>query len=289
MKRMLTVLCVYVSLTMTASLVANAATVSEVAELARQAGYSEEMIQQGINEWSSGNYTQADLDEVYVALGGYISDTDDLIEDILLSGDGDATSTDTSQSDSDDSSANDEASDTSNDTGDVANACSTDEDSDTSISEAQTGEGEDDASHPATISSEEFVAMTLEEKQTYVASLSEEEQTEFVAGLTQEEKNSILKQMSIASKADLLSSYISVAESMGVSVTVDELTDSNISVTMRDADGNVVDTLAVGTSVDMTGLDNRGVFLLVGILLTLAVVAFVWSRRYLAPTGESDE
>lgn len=65
---------------------AAAYTVDEVAQKAREAGYSEEQVQRGYNEWNTGIYTQEDLDQAYEALCGYQSNVDSKIDSIFDNG-----------------------------------------------------------------------------------------------------------------------------------------------------------------------------------------------------------
>jgi hypothetical protein len=145
---------------------AAAYTVDEVAQKAREVGYSEEMVQMGYNEWASGSYTQADLDSAYAQLCDYDNKADDKINEIFGN-------TDTSES-----SASSETD-------------STDSSTEAAVSDAQT-------TRP---SSAEFINMTLDEKIAYVNTMSEQEKNTFLSSLTTEERNSIIKQMSVSDKA----------------------------------------------------------------------------------------
>lgn len=99
----------------------------------------------------------------------------------------------------------------------------------------------------------EFVQMTLEEKQAYVAAMPEEERASFIAGLSTAERNSIIKQMSADSQANIASGFIALGEQLGMHVSVDQLDGSGINYSVRNSDGTLIDVSTVGTGVDDTG------------------------------------
>ncbi len=245
---------------------AAAVTVDEVAQRARECGYSEEMIQLGYNEWATGNYTQADLEAVYAQLGAYDSQVDDMVDSIFDSSVPDSAVTPTSPPAAADSSASSAAGSTSAD------------------SQAPADSVADSA-----ISSADFINMTLEEKIAYVNSMPEAEKDAFLANLTPEERNSIIKQMSLEDKAELMQGYIDTAETMGLHVVVDSLSDTNISVTVRNQDGVIVDKAAVGVTIDETGISHTRLIVIAasGVLLSLLGFAALW--RYLRRSDAQEQ
>lgn len=219
-------------------------TVDEVAQKAREAGYSEEQVQRGYNEWSSGIYTQEDLDAAYEALADYQSTVDSKIDDIF-------SSTDTSS------------------TPDTSSGSGTSSTSDTSS----------DSGTDSKVSSADFINMTLEEKIAYVSAMSDEEKSEFLSNLTTEERNSIIKQMSLSDKADIMQGYVDAASAMGMNMAVDSLSEDGISVTIRDADGVVIDKASVGITIDETGISHTKLVTIACAGIVMALAGFAWIYR----------
>lgn len=111
---------------------------------------------------------------------------------------------------------------------------------------------------PSIVTDKPFTAMTLEEKKAYVASLPEEERMPFLASLSPSERNSIIKQLDTDSKSDIVSGFADLASDLGMNVSVDHIEGNDISLSIRDDDGRLIDTAAVGaSSVDDTGWDLR--------------------------------
>ncbi len=245
-----------------AALPAAAYTVDEVAEKARECGYSEEMIQLGYNEWATGNYTQADLDAIYEQLCAYDDQADDMVDSIFENTSiPDDVVVPTNPSATEDSSASGES------------TASGTVDSQESSTSGGTASG--------TVSSADFINMTLEEKIAYVNSMDEATREAFLDNLTAEERNSIIKQMSLDDKAELMQGYIDTAETMGLNVVVDSLTDTNISVTIRNQDGVIVDKAAVGVTIDETGISHTKLLVLAAAAVALSVLGLAALYRYL--------
>jgi hypothetical protein len=115
--------------------------------------------------------------------------------------------------------------------------------------------------YQAPIAEEEFISMTYDEKVEFVNSLPQEEKTLFMNNLTTAERNSIIKQMSLDDKADIVNSIVEAGKSMGYNFSVDELSGSNISLSMRDDEGTLIGVTKFGTSVDDTGKDYTALVL----------------------------
>ena len=58
------------------AMTASAYTADDVAAKARQAGWPENLIQTGYNQWASGEYTQEQLDEAYNSVCDYSEQTE---------------------------------------------------------------------------------------------------------------------------------------------------------------------------------------------------------------------
>lgn len=229
---------------------ASAISPDDVAAKARRAGFSESQVQQGYNAWSTGEYTEDDLWQAYYALDDYIADTDDKIGNALGGGTETPAATEAAQT----------------------------------VTEAQTS--------PATeavqdrIPAKDFINMTLEEKRDYVNSLPAEQRQAFIDSLSNEERNSILKQLPVDQKADIVQGLVDTAGAMGMNVSVDEISDDNIALTMRNEDGVIIDKSAVGITIDETGIDYSGKWAVAGVGVLVSAVGIGLLYRYIRKTEE---
>ncbi len=260
------------------SLSASAYTADDVAAKARQAGWPETLIQMGYNEWSSGDYTQEKLDTAYGKVQEYNSQTKELICNYL--------GVDPEEIDDPEEKADSTAPEN------KENLDSSDsEENNTNVTENSTPAPVEtvtkkDGTTEQRIESSDFIKMTFEEKIDYVNQLDETSKNEFVGSLSKEEKNSMLKQMPMEDKMALVESYIDTADSMGLNVSVDSLTEENISLTIRNQEGRVVDKAAVGIVVDETGISHTKPLLLSLFGILTAVFGFVGLYRYIRRTEE---
>ncbi|HAJ98339.1 MAG TPA: hypothetical protein DCO72_11465 [Ruminococcus sp.] len=260
------------------SLSASAYTADDVAAKARQAGWPETLIQMGYNEWSSGDYTQEKLDTAYGKVQEYNSQTKELICNYL--------GVDPEEIDDPEEKADSTAPEN------KENPDSSDsEENNTNVTENSTPAPVEtvtkkDGTTEQRIESSDFIKMTFEEKIDYVNQLDETSKNEFVGSLSKEEKNSMLKQMPMEDKMALVESYIDTADSMGLNVSVDSLTEENISLTIRNQEGRVVDKAAVGIVVDETGISHTKPLLLSLFGILTAVFGFVGLYRYIRRTEE---
>ncbi|MBR6616625.1 MAG: hypothetical protein IKL00_01975 [Oscillospiraceae bacterium] len=238
---------------------ASAVTVDDIANKARELGFPEAQVQEGYNMWSSGAYTQAHLDKIWAELENFEGDILDLYEKILMSG------------------------------VEIPSQTTTDPVSPTEETEGTTGatdaptegtQAPEATEAPTQAPTKEFAKMTLEEKRAYVSGMTPEERRTFLENLTPEERKSLLKQMSIDNKAEVMEGFLGVAEEMGMHVTVDKLTDDNISLTIRDDQGTIVDKSEMGITIDETGISHTGLLVsaAAGAILALSGLA-VLSRK----------
>ena len=229
------------------ALSASAYTADDVAAKARSAGWPETLIQMGYNQWASGQYTQDDLDTAYNSVTAYSEDQQDFICN-AMGIDPNEFKKKVAEKESAQKETQPETS------GD---------------SEIQPAETETQNSY---IPENEFINMTLEQKQEYISSLPEEQKSDFLSGLSSSAKNNIIKQLPTEQKMALMQDYIDTANTMGMNVTVDEITDKELSVTVRNQEGIVVDNASVGISVDETGISHTKplCFASIGILTALA-------------------
>lgn len=121
------------------------------------------------------------------------------------------------------------------------------------------------------ISVKEFTSMTLDDKRAYIASLTAEQKDVFLANMTPEDYKSLLKQLPLDNKADIIQSMADVTSQLGLTLSVDELTDENIVLSMKDEDGKLVALSAASDTVAATGYDRRGIFALAAALASLGI------------------
>ena len=109
----------------------------------------------------------------------------------------------------------------------------------------------------AKISSADFIKMTREEKIAYVKSLPKDQQKAFLAGLSTAERNSIIKQLSLEDKSEIIGALIDVGDSMGFHFSVEDITDEQLKLSVRDDEGKLLDTSSMGVVIDETGISRK--------------------------------
>ncbi len=242
-----------------AGMTAHAATIQDVVDTAEKYGIPQELIQQGLNEYYSDPdvYDEEYLDEAVAYIEIY---HEEILKQLL----GDVTTASTAASGQQTTTTT-----TTTVTG-GSNGGSTG-----SSSGGSTGGNSSTTDPNGFISEQEFIKMTLEEKRAYIASLPADKQQIFLNSLTAEQLQSIVKQLPADGKADVLDKFVQAGESLGVQVTIDEINDDNISMTLRDDEGELVDVAAVGVIVEDTGIDYRPIFSVSAVML-LTAGALLW-------------
>lgn len=233
-------------------LASNAATIDEVAETARKLGFPESAIQQGLNQYYEDPdlYTDDVLDDAIAYLYEYESDLKAQLGITDTTSDGTSSSDTTEQQ--------------------------TDSTSDTTESQTTDTSSEDSTTSGSTTDSEfidesDFNEMTLEEKREYISTLSTEDQQTFFNSLSADTLKNIVKQLPTDDKAEVLDTFVKAGEAMGIYVTVDEMNDESISMSMKNSSGELIDVASVGVIIEDTGYDYRGIFLVSGTLIITAI------------------
>ncbi len=243
---------------------AAAVTVDDVAQKAREVGFPEEQVQLGYNYWATGNYTQADLEIAYAELCKYDTQADEKIDSIFDSTPAQTTPAPTEP---------DRTGDTSSSQGTTSAGTSGGSTSSSSGTSSQAS---------GTVTSEQFIKMTLDEKITYVNAMSPEDKEDFLNNLSTAERNSIIKQMNLNDQAELLQGYIDAAKGMNMNIAVDSISEQGIAVTIRDNNGTVVDKTAMGgVTIDETGISHTGLIACASGAALLAIAGFAGLYRYL--------
>ncbi|MDE6004185.1 MAG: hypothetical protein K2G88_02220 [Oscillospiraceae bacterium] len=233
-----------------ANISAKAYTADDVAQRARDAGWPEYLIQAGYNEWASGSYSQDDLDQAYYGVQNYDEQTEEIICNMF--GVEPQKPTEVQQQ---------------------TPAPDNSETPDNSTTPDMTSP-DNFATQSDRIAPAEFINMTLDEKINYVNTLEENQRSEFLSSLSREERNSIIKQLPTDQKMTLMQNYIDTASAMGMNVVVDSVTDNNISLTVRDNEGIIIDKADVGIVIDETGISHTKPLAFAGLGILTAVAGF---------------
>lgn len=130
------------------------------------------------------------------------------------------------------------------------------------------------------ISVKEFIALSYEEKQAYIASFPPEQQQFIIDNLTPEEKRSTIKQLPVDKKVEVIDGMKGFMNEFGVQLTIDDITDDTVKLTMLNEDGEVIGKSSLGKDVvENTGYDRRWVYCTAGGLFVVALAAVMFVIR----------
>lgn len=125
-----------------------------------------------------------------------------------------------------------------------------------------------------------FSQMTLEEMRAYTDSLPDDERAAFLANLTPEERRSILRQLPTEQQADIAADMAEFGNSIGLNVTVDSADEEGVKLSVRNAEGKLIDSTSLGLTVDPTGWDTTiPVLGGAGMMLTACGGLYLISRK----------
>lgn len=229
---------------------AYSATVDECAEVARSYGVSESAIQSAYNAYYANpdKYTSEDFDVIIDTLHLYGTDSDAAIKAYFgITDNPDTPETPTQPA-----------------TTAPADNNNSDSAETTTVTEKDTA----------------FADMDINQKADYINSLPESERSSFIENLSTEERNSIIKQLPIDDKTELLSRFAEAGKQMGLNMTVDEITNDSVSLSIRNDEGVLVDQSSMGVIVEDTGYDYRMIFALVsaGIIASSAGIFLIFRK-----------
>ena len=289
------------------SLIANAATIDEVAEVARKYGISESYIQAGYNNYyqNPDKYTSEDFDNAIACLELYGEDSEQAIMDYfgvtsiakttttaLQSSANKTTSIITSTTTVASSSSNtngnssNNSSSSNNTSGNSSNNSSSSNNTSGNGSNNSSGNLDDDL---RPISVAEFIKMTLEEKKEFINTLSDDEKAVFLGSLTNEERNSIIKALPTDTKIDILSNFIDAGNSMGLNMQIEDLENDKLSMSIRDDEGKLIDVSNVGVTVADTGYDYKLFALIGGAVILASLLGFYLIFKKLSAEENAEE
>lgn len=134
------------------------------------------------------------------------------------------------------------------------------------------GSGNGSSTTTTTVKPEKsFELMTMDEKIAYLASLPDDERKAFMANLSIDEKQSILAQMSTDNQAAVLDQMTQILKELGFHMSVDNMQQGQIDVSVRDENGNLIDSSPMGVIVEDTGWNLTGWFALASTLVLISV------------------
>ena len=141
------------------------------------------------------------------------------------------------------------------------------------------------------ISEQEFIDLSYQEKMDYISTFTPEQQQIIINNLTPDEYRSIMKQLPVEQKAEVADSLTKAGEAMGMKVTVDEITEDTISVSMRDDEGHIVGVANAGEGAltEDTGYDRSGILFgaFTAFALSLSLIAVTLKKCF--RNGEENE
>jgi hypothetical protein len=135
------------------------------------------------------------------------------------------------------------------------------------------------------ISREAFINMSYDEKMAYLSSFTPAQQQAIIDDLSPLEYRSLMKQSPAEQKIKVVDKLSEAAEEMGINITVDELTDDSITLAMRNDNGELINVSKAGVSVEDTGYDRRGIVALACSLICAAVGGVYFLMRRLKEEG----
>lgn len=141
----------------------------------------------------------------------------------------------------------------------------------------QTGNGEEFTR----IEPEEFINMSYDDKMNYIRNFTPEQQQIILDNLTPEERKSIMKQLPLEQKVEVVDSMVDFGETLDINISVEEISDDNISLSMRNDEGEIIGMVNAGAIVEDTGYDRRGLLALsAGLIAFAGVLAGAVSRLF---------
>lgn len=247
------------------SLNANATTVEDVMAEARYWGYPESMIQDAYNYYlqSPESYHEEEFDMAIKYLrdsGKNLVTTNAQQHDKLV---GTTTTTTTTAS----------ASDTSQT--DNSGSVSTEPaagNNDTPVSSSVITLTMPDGTKFDRISKDDFIKLSYDEKMAYISSFSPDQQQVIIDNLSPEERRSILKQLPVDQKVDAVKGLSDAMKTMGLNISIEEVSDDSLELSMRNESGELVSVSNAVTLVEETGYDRRKIFAAAGALFVVSAV-----------------
>lgn len=255
------------------SVTAYATTIDDVARVAREHGYSEDLIQQGYNQYYAepDKYTSEDFDMAIAE----ILRADGIILTTAPQNPQPVTTTTTV--------AGENTVETSTAVP-AENGSSTNNNNDNVVGEITLQAP--DGSEFTRISESDFIRLSYDDKMNYIRNFTPEQQQVILNNLTPEEHKSLLKQLPVEQKVEVADSMTGFAETFDLNVSVDDISEDNISLSMRNDEGELVGMANAGTLVEDTGYDRRGILALSAGLIAVAGILLAGVAGYFRKTED---
>lgn len=141
------------------------------------------------------------------------------------------------------------------------------------------------------ISKKEFISLSYDDKQAYIATFPPSQQQFIIDNLSPEERRSLLKQLPMDKKLETIDGMAGVMEEFGINLTVQDINDNTVKLTLRDENGVLVGQSSIGSDiVENTGYDRRLVYgAAVGLFIIALAGTFLVTRRYSPKERASNE
>ena len=264
-------------LAMSAPLAASAATPEEAAALAEEYGYPPEIIQQCWNEYDANPelYPPEVIDEYMEQLreaGRYI--VTDVPYDPEATVPPAATTSAASQGETHTTAVGEQGN---------SNGSANNGNNDSDI--ADNGNNDDitltmpDGSTFTRISKAAFIALSYEDKMAYLSTFTPEQQAVFIQNLSPEEYRSLMKQLPADKKLEVVDSLSKATDAMGFKLSVDELTENNLKLSMRNKDGELVAVGQAKEVVEDTGYNRGWLFLIAGAAILVSAGGAIYVAK----------
>lgn len=146
-----------------------------------------------------------------------------------------------------------------------------------------------DGSSFTRISSERFIALSYEDKMSYIGTFTPEQQDVIIKNLSSAEYKSMMKQMPNEKKLEYIDTLTPMLEDLGITATVDELDGNSVSISMKNQDGQLISVSKGGKNlVENTGYDRRGFFGFTAVSLAAAMAGIYFIARKFFVTDEKE-
>lgn len=141
------------------------------------------------------------------------------------------------------------------------------------------------------ISKKEFIALSYDAKQAYIATFPPDQQQFILDNLSPEERRSMLKQLPMDKKLETIDGMADVMDEFGINLTVKDINDNTVKLALHDDKGTLIGQSTIGSDiVENTGYDQRWVFAAAGGLFVIAIAGIIIvSRRYPSKEREANE
>lgn len=122
------------------------------------------------------------------------------------------------------------------------------------------------------ISKEDFIKLSYDEKMAYISSFTPDQQQVIIDNLSPEERRSILKQLPVDQKVDVVNGLSDAMKTMGLNISIEEVSDDSLELSMRNKSGELVSVSNAVTLVEETGYDRRKIFAVAGALFSVSAI-----------------